>query len=165
MNIAEVINAGVEILDLLAAYRHDPAQRREMRIDPVVFGYLQGRFGHIQRQHYVRMHSKPKPQRIDFRFGTSNPVVLEFAVRPPNGASELYGSQNTSELRKLTRVLPSQAKSRMLLLLDMAHAPIPKSNLKPTYDNVNAGKGNFKRHTVRVIYVHSDDNYHFRWQP
>ncbi len=165
MNISDIEESGVEILALLRAYQYGPLDRRETRIDPVVLGYFQGRFGKMSRQHYVRMHSKPKPQRIDFRHGTHNPVVIELAVRPPSGLRELYGSQNKSELRKLTRVLPSQARLRVLLLLDLFHKPIPLANLKATYDVQNAGRGKFKRHRVRVIYVHKDVQYNFSWDP
>jgi hypothetical protein len=136
-----------------------------MLIDRTVYAYFEGRFGHFSRQHRVRMHSKPRPQRIDFRYGTSNPVVIEFAVRPRTKGGHLYGSQNRSELRKLTRVLSSEAKTRVLLLLDLSSNPIPKPKLKKTYDGINAGKGNFTRHSVRVIYVQRDNSYHFSWKP
>lgn len=165
MNIAEIEGAGKEILALLRDYSHDPRERRELRIDPVVYGFFQGRFENMSRQHYVRLHGRAHPQRIDFRFGGNNPTVIEFAARPPNGQQELYGSQNRSELRKLTRVVPSRARSRVLLLLDMVDHPIQLQNLKPTYDAQNSGPGHFDRHSVRVIYVHRRLSYNFLWRP
>lgn len=165
MTIADVTAAAQDVVRLLTDYKGYAGGRREMSVDLMVYGYLEGKFGHMSRQHYVKMHSKPKPQRIDFRFGTSNPVVIEFAVRTPKGGGELYGSQNSSELRKLTRVLPSQTRMRVLLLIDLYDTPIQLSQLKPTFDKVHAGKGKFKRHSVRVIYVHRSESYDFRWSP
>lgn len=165
MNIREIEEAGQKILELLNDYRRHPAKRRELEIDETIYAYLQGRFGNITRQHYVHLQSKPRPQRIDFRCGGSNPVVIELAVRPPDGHQQLYGSQNVSELRKLTRIVASQARTRVLLLLDLADPSIPCDKLKPTYDSQNAGPGNFDSYPVRVVYVHHELTYHFLWSP
>src|SRR5207245_1508894 len=126
---------------------------------------LTARFGRISRQHPVYLYGSERPQRIDFRYGGPNPVVIEFAVRPRDGGGQLYGSQNESELRKLTRVNQTEAKLRVLLLVDLANAPIAESELKPTYDGINAGPGNFTRMPVRVIYVHDQQSYNFIWRP
>lgn len=136
-----------------------------MLLDPILYGFLQGRFRKVSRQHYVRLHGRHHPLRIDFRVGGTNPVVIEFAVRPPAGGATLYGSQNESELGKLTRVTNSSARLRVLLLIDLAPHAIPADNLKATYASLNAGPGNFARHSVRVIYVHADSAYHFLWRP
>jgi hypothetical protein len=111
------------------------------------------------------MHGRPRPQRIDYRYGGSNPAVIEFAVRPATGGPQLYGSQNRSELRKLTRVPQSKARRRYLLLLDLYRSAIDSLALKPTYDLVHAGQGRFQRHSVRVIYVSSSLQYNFLWRP
>jgi len=92
-------------------------------------------------------------------------VVIEFAVRPPNGGATLYGSQNSTELRKLCRVTQASARLRVLLLMDLSPDPILRENLKPTYDVQSSGPGNFIRHSVRVVYVHSTSRYNFLWQP
>jgi hypothetical protein len=163
MNIAELTDAALGVLRLLEDYSRAP--QREMLIDPVLSAYLAGRFGEMTRQHWIRLHGRPRPQRIDFRYGGSNPSVIEFAFRPPTGRSELYGPQNLSELRKLTRVPRSRARRRYLLLLDRHHQPIQCANLKVTYDPLHAGRGRFRRHSVRVIYVHRDLQYNFVWRP
>ncbi len=165
VNQQEVIDAARDIIRLAKDYGGGETLNREMLLDPVLYAYFEGRFGAMSRQHQVEMHSKVRPQRIDFRHGSSNPSVMEFAVRPPSGGSTLQGSQNKSELRKLTRIVPSQAKTRILLLLDLYRESILKCKLKPTYDNINAGRGNFRRHSVRVIYVHPDIDYKFLWNP
>ncbi len=165
MTIKDIESAATNILELLRSYSGEAAAKREMLLDPVLFAHFQAVFGHMSRQKKVHMHSKPKPQRIDFRFGTSNPVVIEFAVRPKSSASSLYGSQNTAELRKLARVRSSEARLRALLLLDLTDSPILCEDLKPTYDKQHAGKGRFKRHSVRVIYVSRKQCYNFIWKP
>ena len=136
-----------------------------MLLDPILYGYLQGRFGGMSRQHWVHIHGRQRPHRIDFRIGGNNPIVIEFAVRPPDGGTTLYGSQNRSELRKLARVSRATARLRVLLLIDLSPTPILRVKLEPTYDDQNAGRGNFTRHSVRVIYVHTQSTYNFLWQP
>lgn len=163
MTVTELISSAQEVLLLLGDYSNAPD--REMLLDPMVYGYLQGRFGAMQRQHRLYVSGSSRPKRIDFRHGTSNPAVIEFAVRPPRGGGQLHGSQNVRELRKLTRVPQRRAKRRMLLLLDLYRRSIPIEALKPTYDVVNAGPGRFRRHSVRVVYVHRDESYHFLWRP
>lgn len=163
MNIREITEAARAVIDILDEYHNAP--NREMHIDPVLFAYLRSRHSSVQRQHYVYRYGSHKPQRIDFRSGGNNPVVLEFAVRPPTGGGTLSGSQNTSELRKLCRVSDTAARLRALLLVDLFHSPLEKSSLKETYDQINAGRGKFKRNSVRVIYVHADTQFNFLWSP
>jgi hypothetical protein len=165
MNIAQINDATLRVLEMLLHYSGGHVGSREMLLDPILYGYLDGRFGHMQRQHYVQVRGKSKPKRIDFRQGTENPVVIEFAVRPPAGGGNLHGSQNYSELRKLCRVSKSAARTRILLLIDLHSTPLERENLKPTYDKQNSGRGKFKRNSVRVLYVHRDLQYHFIWKP
>jgi hypothetical protein len=163
LKIADIQNIGAEILKLLDAYHNPP--HRELMVDAVLFAYLSGRFTNIARQHYVYLYGSTRPHRIDFRFGGSNPVVLELAVRPPKGGGNLLGAQNTSELRKLCRVSHTAARLRVLLLLDLASEPLLKESLKDTYDPLHAGPGKFKRSVVRVIYVHRRNRFNFAWSP
>ena len=165
MNIDTLTKSGRAVLLLLRDYSGGHVGRREMLLDPILYGYLQGRFGDMTRQHWVSIHGRPRPQRIDFRKGGTNPVVVEFAVRSPSGGPTLYGSQNRSELRKLCRVTRTSARLRALLLLDLSPSRIRRENLKPTYDAQTSGPGNFTRHSVRVIYVHAHSSYNFLWQP
>ncbi|SRR5258708_16969961 len=165
MNLAQLQDAAFEVVSILEDYAGPHVGSREMLLDPVLYGYLKGRFGKISRQHYVRLHATTHPRRIDFRSGTSNPVVIEFAVRPPSGSGTLYGSQNRSELRKLCRVTKSAARLRVLLLIDLHSTSMPRHVLKPTFDSQSSGPGNFTRHSVRVLYVHRTLQYHFLWRP
>lgn len=159
MTIKDITHAGAEVLRMLDDYK-GVASQGELGADRVLFGLLQGRFRHMSRQHRVRAG------RIDFRFGTSNPVVIEFAFRAPRDPrTRLFASQNRSELRKLTRVRPATARMRVLLLLDRSKHPIPEDTLRKGYDEAHAGVGRFQRHTVRVIYVHKHLTYNFRWYP
>lgn len=165
MTTLQIVKAVQEILRLMADYTGVASHTREMLLDPVVYAYFDARFGHFQRQYHVRLHGKARPKRIDFRYGTSNPVVMEIAARPPAGRSELYGNSNRDELNKLTRVVTSQARKRVLLLIDRAPRPIRAENLKPSYDQIVTTRGRFARHSVRVIYVHPDLSYNFLWRP
>jgi hypothetical protein len=157
------MEVGSEILQILSDYHNAP--HREMLIDPVIFAYLRGRFESVQRQHHVRVVGSTKPKRIDFRIGTSNPVVIELAVRPPTGGGQLLGGQNTSELGKLCRISTSQARLRALLLIDLNSDHYLKERLKRSYDKVHAGPGQFKRLPVRVAYLHSTNRFTFSWSP
>ncbi len=165
MNLVPIRESALRVLDLLLDYSGGHVGSREMLLDPILYGYLEGRFGHMQRQHYVQVRGRSKPKRIDFRRSTENPVVIEFVVRPPTGPGTLYESQNHSELRKLCRVKPSAARLRVLLLIDLHSTPLQRDTLKPTYDAKNSGPGRFKRSSVRVLYVHRDLQYDFLWRP
>jgi len=162
-NIATLQEIGAEILQLLSEYHNPP--RKELLLDAIFLAYLKGRSTKVARQHYVRIYGSTKPQRIDFRIGGTNPAVIEFACRSTNGTGQLTGSQNLSELRKLSRVSTTQAKLRALLLLDAVEKPLKKDALKATYDKQHAGRGKFRRHPVRVVYVHRQTAYNFLWDP
>jgi hypothetical protein len=165
MNLENIKHATIAVLSLLDDYSGNNVGSREMLLDPILYGFLSGRFGHMSRQHYVYLHGSNNPKRIDFRHGTHNPVVIEFAVRSPQGGGTLYGSQNQSELRKLCRVTHTSARLRVLLLIDLYAAALHKADLKATYDLITTGAGNFTRRSVRVVYVHKDSQYHFLWNP
>ena len=91
--------------------------------------------------------------------------MIEFAVRPPEGGVQLYGSQNTTELRKLCRFDNASAKLRALLLIDLAKIPYKESTLRATYNGIDAGRGRFNRFPVKVIYTHADEAFTFKWSP
>jgi len=165
MNLVDISKATLRVLELPEDYSGGHVGRREMLLDPILYGHLDGCFGHLSRQHYVHLSGRLRPQRIDFRYGTSNPIVIEFAVRPPGGGGTLYGSQNSSELRKLCRVTKAEARLRVMLLVDLHSTPLARANLKATYDQQTTGAGNFRRHAVRVFYVHRNTQYHFLWNP
>jgi hypothetical protein len=163
MNTKEILQAGIDVIALMDEYHNRPHQ--EMLVDPVLYALLSGRFGYMQRQHCVPVYGATKPSRIDYRYGGTNPVVIEFAVRPPAGGGHLHGSQNVSELRKLCRVRITKAKLRALLLLDLSAHPLDIDDLEVTYARQTSGPGNFERNIVRVIYVHRKVTGDFRWAP
>ncbi len=148
-----------DILKLASHYKGKP--HREMTLDGLVYGVLHTKFA-VTRQHRV-YSSVPgqKPKRIDFRQGGTNPVVIEFVVRTEHHRNEVYGGQNKDELHKLAR--QSKVKARYLLILDIATDPIAQSKLKDSYAKVAHQRGRGARKRVRVIYVHSAEDYHFLW--
>jgi hypothetical protein len=163
MNLTAIRSAAREILKLANCY--SSKDLKEMALDPLVLGFFHGKYGKMSRQHRVWISNSTHPKRIDFRYGSSNPVVLEFAMRPRSGASELYGPCNGDELRKLTRVRSNSARLRVLLLLDLFRgSAISKQSLVASYSGVNSGRGRFKRHPVRVVYAHwKGTSYDFIW--
>ena len=163
MRIDDIEAAGREIISIVGDYTKQP--HREMLIDPILYGYLKGRFTSIARQHHVRVYGSNRPRRIDFRKGGSNPVVLELAVRPPTGGGHLLGGQNVSELRKLCKVSKTQARLRALLLIDLYARYYLRDDLKASFDAINAGPGKFTRSSVRVVYVHRRNAFNFAWNP
>lgn len=166
VSVSAVKKAAREVIDLLGEYAGKHVPSREMLIDPVLYALLRGRHEKVKRQHTLPLVKKrKKAKRIDFRCGGSNPAVLEFAVRPPKGGGQLYGSQNVSELRKLTRVPKTQARLRILLLVDLCANPLDVGNLKATYKCVSSGPGKFARQAVRVVYVHRSVEASFPWRP
>jgi len=155
-------DAAKRVIELQRDYTGGKVGEREMLLDPILYAYLEGRFGHFTRQHPVRRTGTVKPARVDFRRGTMNPVLIEFAVRPPSGHGTLYGSQNRSELRKLCRMA---AALRVLLLVDLYHIPLSQESLRRSYEKISGGQGNFVRRAVRVVYVHRKRTFDFLWRP
>jgi len=159
MNIAELQGVALELLHRC----HRLA--REMQVDEHLAMDLDAEFGSLTRQHHVELYRSQRPARIDYRVGGTNPVLIELAVRPEDGASQLYGSQNKPELVKLTRIPQSRAKLRALLLMDLKPEPLQRNRLKQTYDCISVGPGRFERNPVRVLYVHKESQFHFLWRP
>jgi hypothetical protein len=154
ITIPDLKSAAQAILELSANYSGGPD--REMRIDRLAYAVLSERFG-VSRQHSVN------GGRIDFRQEGVNPVVVELVVRTPQHGNQIYGSQNSGELRKLAK--ETQMKMRYLLLLDLCPSPIEQPRLMDTYAGLSAGPGRFDRASVRVIYAHPREQYDFLWQP
>jgi hypothetical protein len=163
MRIVDIQSMGKDVLSMLDNYYNPP--QREMLLDAVFFAYLSARYTNVTRQHHIHLYGSSKPQRIDFRLGGNNPVVIELALRSPSGGGALAGSQNISELRKLCRVRRSEARLRALLLLDLAERPLKRRTLIGTYEPLHAGAGKFERHPVRIIYVHRTETFSFCWKP
>jgi hypothetical protein len=149
------------------AFDYHTVPNKELVADLLLYAYLTAKFHSVSvsRQHHVRMYGSTYPHRIDFRIGGTNPVVAEFVLRPPTGGGQLYARANRPELRKLCRVYATQAKLRILLLLDLHSEPLQKGTLKASYEKVSSGRGKFKRYPVRVLYVNREDEFDFIWRP
>ncbi|MBI1826074.1 MAG: hypothetical protein HY287_02365 [Planctomycetes bacterium] len=159
---SDITAVGEQMVRLAAEYGQTE-YHREMRLDGMLLGILDSRFGSITRQYPVSIGKSRR--RIDFRQGGTRPVLLEFAVQTP-GKNQIYGSQNRSELHKLERQANSKVSLRCLLLLDLSGKPVIDENqLKATYTKQASSRGNFKRYPVWVFYVHADASYSFRWRP
>lgn len=165
MNVRTLQGIGQDIARMVREYHGGPT--REMLIDPALYAWLRaGAVGRtVKRQYHTSRTRQKRPARIDFRVGGSNPVLVEFAVRPPTGGGQLYGSQNQSELRKLTRFSNKKAKLRALLLIDLAGTPYGVESLEDNYKKINAGRGRFKCWPVQVIYAHAKTAFNFKWSP
>jgi hypothetical protein len=110
----------------------------------------------------VKCHVGQK--RIDLRHGGNNPDCIELVVR--HHGNEHYGTQNRSELSKLSRVSYQRARKRILLILDASGmGPTPRDDLADSYRSIKMGAGNFQRNAVTVMYVHPQKEYNFRWNP
>lgn len=165
MNIRRLKDIGLELTAIAADYRGAGGPTREMLIDPALYALLRSSAGGAQRQYPAHLPNAKRCPRIDFRVGGPNPVLIEFAVRSPQGGGTLYGSQNKPELSKLTRFGNHVARLRALLLVDLYHNPHSLAELKATYDVINAGRGKFARYPVQIIYAHASAVYSFRWNP
>jgi hypothetical protein len=161
----ESINAALALINLRKHYSNPP--KTERGLDPIFYGFITAAHPNVQvsRQIHITFHRATRPSRIDFRIGGSNPTVLEPAVRPTDGQQQMNGPQNHDELIKLSKVIPSKAKRRILLLVDLKKDPILKTKLKATYDPLHAGPGRKARHPVTVVYVHEQSQYSFTWKP
>lgn len=163
MNVSTLQAIGQDLARLVNDYSNVP--RREMLLDAALYARLRGTGRSVERQFHTSLPGYTRPARIDFRVRGPNAVLIEFAVRPPEGGGHLVGSQNRTELRKLTRFSNAQAKLRALLLIDLYRTPHDVDRLAETYDGINAGRGRFARFPVQVIYAHASTTARFRWNP
>lgn len=161
----EAITAGQALIKLRKHYSNPP--KSERGLDPIFFGYITAAHSKVTvtRQSHVTFHGATRPSRIDFRLGGTNPTYLELAVRPANGQQELCGPQNLDELVKLSKIIPSKGKRRILLLVDLKKKPMAKGKLEDSYAPLHAGPGKKARHPVTVVYVHESTSYSFTWMP
>lgn len=137
----------------------------EMDHYPLVIAYLHGRAPLAKPE--VRQTNNPG--RIDFRVGGRNPVNLELAMtsrnladlddpdlKGPRTSSQLYPSENASELRKLSQFKPSESRANFLLLVDNQNERHDVKDLERLYkewvqkDKVKKELGDAP---VRVVYV------------
>ena len=162
-NVTTIKESAKDFLKVLDAYRNPP--KTERGLDIALFAYFFARFSNVTRQFNVIMPQSQAPHRIDFRFGGTNPILLEFALRPRSGGGHLLAPNNKSELRKLSRIPPSRARVRVLLVIDLRKRVEPLDRLKRNYENFHLGRGNFPRHGVRVVYVHPQQTETFFWVP
>lgn len=160
LNLSSLMEASREIVRLIS---DNGAYVGERDVDPIVLGFLNARFGKVDRQHHIYMYGSHVPSRIDFRRRGPNAVVLELAVRPAYGGPQLLGYSNASELRKLTRV--RNAALRVLMLLDLSAHPHSKSELEASYREVKHTQGKFTRKPVQCLYVSIASACRFRWRP
>jgi hypothetical protein len=136
-------------------------RQKEQWLHGVLFGYLEAEFGHMESEY----HPDGGRRRIDFRHGVSNPTLIELVVR--RHGAEQSRRQNDAELRKLSRVPHSRAKSRFLLILDPhSKNPIREEVISASYRSQGPGRGRPPKggwNPVRVIYVHPKKHYSFIW--
>jgi len=154
---ADVSALGSALIEIADLY---PLQyRTERDFFPLVLAYLHGRVPSVQAE------VGATAGKIDFRIGGPNPALLELAVAPRalsdpdrpeqkfpghHATTQLYASQNKSELRKLKEVPQSKARNRYLLLLDLRGIH-DFSALKTGYESeLPRFKGGA---VVRVVYV------------
>jgi len=157
-----LMRACERVIELAVQYKPRD-HHREMGYDGLLFGYLDGLFGNLKRQHQVRIGKSNWPKRIDFRQGGTSPIVLEFVVRTP-GRNEIHGSCNASEIGKLTR--QARASARYLLLFDLSgRPPVDASDLWASYAKLSGGRGNFLRRPVQLIYIHPRCVFSKLWRP
>ena len=157
LTIEDVKTLGATLIEVADLY---PLQfRTERDFFPLVLAYLNGRVPSVETE------TGTTNGTIDFRIGGPNPAVLELAVAPralidPNNptqqfpghkaATQLYATQNKTELKKLKGVPQSQARNRYLLLLDL-WGKHDYSSLQEGYEKALAPGGGGE--CVRGIYV------------
>lgn len=156
LSVADVVDLGEMLIEIADKYPLD--FRTERDFSPLVAAYVRGRVPASTAEFRVDHGA------IDFRFGGTNPCLLELAVAPRaladshhpeqrfpghSYATQLYSSQNRAELRKLAAIPQSRARKRFLLLLDLQNA-----NSRAICDGYKAElPSNGKYHPVHVVYV------------
>lgn len=163
LTIADVSALGSALIEVADLY--PLLYRTERDFFPLVLSYLHGRVPSVKTE------VGDTAGRIDFRVGGPNPALLELAVAARalsdpyhvyqkfprhQGATQLYASQNRSELRKLKTAPQTQAKNRYLLLLDLRGIH-DFSALMEGYKSENRGGGA----AIRVVYVKRGESKHF----
>ncbi len=139
--------------------RYETAFRTERDFYPLVVSFLYWELKGLQAE-----AGAGGRRAIDFKIGkTTNPAYLELAVAPrvlgdvergPSGTlpnkTQLYASQNKSELEKLSKA--GAVKGRFLLLIDLRNAAHPAQDLRDDY--TAAAKSLSGSQIVNVVYAH-----------
>jgi hypothetical protein len=142
-----------EVLSTVAEYKNR-GQYSEKHLELVLLALLRRHFTTVDTQVVSALPAavgSKKQNQIDFRVGTTNRVVLEFAVRTKKHGNEHHVSQNKPELRKLTH--ERVAKVRYLLILDVSgQAHMAKATLEKKYKGHTSAR-TFKRiKGITVVY-------------
>ena len=158
----KLCEAAKEVLKLSRLYSRSE-EYNEIWYDGLLLGYLQAKFGGMERQYHM------KNSKVDFRQRSNRsnrPVLIELAVRTPRKAGALSPSQNKTELKKLVKEPWSKTSTRYLLLLDTLPKPLGEQVLQ-RYNATNLGAGRPPEHsvTVNVIYIHKDACYRVLCNP
>lgn len=158
LTLANVKSLGRAIIDV--ADRYPTRFRTEIDFYPIVVAFLSWKLPGLKTEFPVG-----SKKAIDFKVtGTTNPAYLELALAPrvlgdledPPDAphpkkTQLYASQNLSELRKLAK-LGGATKGRFLLLVDLRKTAHGDGVLKKKYDA--AAKKLSGTQIVNVVYIH-----------
>jgi hypothetical protein len=143
-------------------------RKTEKDVEPYLLGYLRGanRQMLIGRQTHLTGTPDRWPKRVDLRGGGMNPKFMELAVQPHGDPSpaRLMGSQNISELRKLSLIPRSQTRQRVLILVDLSASPASPRRMKQSFDKVRLRQLKRKRHSVRILYCHASTSFSFLWR-
>lgn len=165
LNIQDVVDLGIALLEVADKYPTRYLTERDFA--PLVIAYLKGRVPKIQTE------VSTTGGDIDFRVGGTNPALLELAVAPRalkdscapdvafpghGKATQLYATQNKSELKKLLAITQAQAKGRFLLLLDLMDAHT-KDRLKELYAAEAVKLPSIR--PARIVYVSRNKTFHF----
>jgi hypothetical protein len=153
-DIEEVGQATLKLALRLSEWR-----RTEVRLLPVMFGFIAGRFG-------MKIHPEygVKGGRIDFLYKGAVPTYLEVVVRSPASYVEHYGGANVTELHKLTRAHQGRPAHRVLMIIDAGGGrPSSREKLIRSYSHVPGPRGGGLRKPVRIVYVHPKCTFHFHW--
>jgi len=154
LTVADVHNLGRVLIE--TANRYPLSFRTERDFYPLIAAYVQGRVPTATPEYRVEGGA------IDFRFGGTNPALLEVALAPRafkdhnlpgqtfpghGQGNQLYASQNKNELKKLSESKPRSM--RFLLLVDFQRTD--RDALRKGYEAVlPPNKGH---RPVHVVYV------------
>lgn len=128
----------------------------ERKIEPLVFAMLSERWGTVHRE-VAAVDPLRQRARIDFRYGTTNRVFIELAVRPRSGGQQLEATQNAPELRKLSHIRQSRGKLRLLVLLDLSLKGLSYERLFADYKQKCASAIDMESNSIQLLYVHRSE--------
>jgi hypothetical protein len=150
LSAARLADAAAEVCAM--ARRYSPVGG-ELHVDRILYGYLQAAYGYVRRQYAVEVDGQL--MRIDFYRGTRQATAIELAVRRAGaGESALLPKANAPEIRKLRRLPPSRARTRVLLLMDFGAKQIAEPTLRSAYSDLARDPA---ERAIEVIYVRRPD--------